>query len=410
MNLEEIDKLLADWKKKIDLVSQNLIDLHGLPTYQRLAGVSGFSKVQLTGVTQARVTSALEAMNDLFGYFDLLVKTINQAAEIRASIPRFLGSPQKLQEIEQILTKPSIQLAVVHTPLANRGLLTAAQTTNAIAPQKLLVLMMNAYDAAKQVVLAVDEAWCRLQPLLSYTEDEIHKLQTLANFLKINSLQELPVIREKISSLRLDIERDPLGVRADFAKEIYPQIAQIKLFLQQAAKQQDLLRKNFAIAHQLQSQLLELHSNATAAFDESTLKVIEHSMLQKPLAIEEIEALSSWLRRLETKFVEGSVKPVEVGLENWTIKAKQYIASVEAVYLANKAPLDTRAELRGRLEALKAKALARGRVEDTILSELASQAHQLLYTRPTPLNKAAELVSQYEKRLNGYLPPYSHKC
>jgi len=400
MTLEEIDELLADWKKKLDLVGQNLIDLHGLPTYQQLAGVSGFSKAQLVGVTQARVTPALEAMNDLFGYFDLLVKTIAQAIQLRSSIPRFLGSQQKLQEIEQILTKPSIQLAVVQTPLAERGLLTAAETSSAIAPQELLVLMTNAYDVAKQMVLAVDEAWSRLQPMLSNAEVEIQKLQNLANSLGVDSLQELSDLHQKITSLRDTIDSDPLKGSADFTREIQPQIARVKSYLEQVAKQQQLLKESFARAHQLQAQLIELHRQATDAFAESTLKVVDHSKLQKPLATELIVALSSWLSRLETKFAEGLVNPVQVGMENWTAKVKEYIAAVEVAYAANKAPLQTRAELRGRLEALKAKALARGRAEDATLAELAVQAQQLLYTRPTPLDRAADLVSQYEKRLN----------
>jgi hypothetical protein len=400
MNLEEIDELLADWKKKIDLVGQNLIALHELSTYQKLTGVSGFSKTQLQGVTYTRVIPVLDMINELFGHFDLLVKTLEKATQLRSSISLFLPSQQKLQEIEQILTQPSIQLAVVETPLSERGLLTATQTTDAIAPQELLVRMKKAYEMAKQVILSVDEAWSRLHPILEHTEVEIQKLQKLANSLGIESLEELSEMSYKITSLRACVESDPLGVTTDFSREILPQLTRVRMSLEQMAKQRQQLQEKFLLAHQLQSKLLELHHQATAAFTESTLKVVDHSMLQIPLQSDQIEALSSWLSRLETKFSEGLVNPVQVGLENWLTKVKEYIIAVEKAYAANKAPLETRAELRGRLEALKAKALARGRVEDATLSELAFQAQQLLYTRPTPLNQAAELVSQYEKRLN----------
>jgi hypothetical protein len=47
--------------------------------------------------------------------------------------------------------------------------------------------------------------------------------------------------------------------------------------------------------------------------------------------------------------------------------------------------------------------------EDATLTELAKEAKQLLYTRPTPLEKAAELVSQYEKRLNSQPHPLSRE-
>ncbi|MDF5719739.1 MAG: hypothetical protein PUP91_04450 [Rhizonema sp. PD37] len=400
MTLEEIDQLLADWKKRIDLAGQNLIDLHGLPTYQRLTGISGFPNAKIVGVTQARLRPALEAMNDLFGYFDLLVQTVDKATQLRLSIPRFLVSPQKLQEIERILTKRSIQFAATQISLAERGLLSAAEITDAIAPQELLVLMTLAFNIAKEAVLAVDEAWLHLEPMLDNAQTEIQTLQKWADSLGVDSLTELADASQKMTFWRQRIESDPLGVSVDFTREIQPLIGRVKISLEQVAKQQQLWQENWQSAHQLQSKLVELHRLAIAAFEESSLKVVDHSMLQPPLASEHIVALSSWLSRLETKFAEGLINPVQVGLENWTLKVKEYITATEKAYAANKAPLEIRAELRGRLDALKAKALARGMVEDATLADLAYQAQQLLYTRPTPLDKAANLVSQYEKRLN----------
>jgi hypothetical protein len=403
VNLEQIDQLLADWKSKIDLVSQNLIDFHGLPTYQRLTGVCGFPKTELTGVTQARVTPALEAMSNLFQHFDLLLTTLNQAVERRKQVPRFLGSEQKIREIEDILTGASIQLAVVQIPLAQRGLLSAVTSAKAIAPNDLLAAMTDAFQVAKDAVLAVDEAWLRLEATLASAEAELISVQNLADSLGQDTSNELAIARQKIASLRMSIESDPLGVSADFDREIKTPIARLKATLDQLVQQQNQIRDNLETAHKRLKQLVELNRQAAESFAESEEKVVDHSTLKTPLAWEQIEALSQWLTRLETKFTEGLLTPVRVGLENWTAKVKQYIAAEERAYTANRAPLDTRQELRGRLDALKAKALARGLAEDAILTELAQNAKQLLYTRPTPLDKAAELVSQYEKWLNSRL-------
>lgn len=400
MILEQIDQLLADWRKKVDLVGQNLIDLHGLATYQRLCGASGFPKVHLVGVTKARVTPALEAMSDLFQHFDLLVTTVNKAVELRRQVPLFFGSEQKIHEIEHILTGPSIQLTIVQIPLAQRGLLSASEAANAIAPNELLAAMTDAFQVAKDAVLAVDEAWSRLEPTLTDTEAEIVSLQKLADSLGQGSLIELSAARQKITSLYTSIESDPLGVSVNFDGEVKPLIVRARTTLEQLVQQQNQIRENFASANSLLKQLIELHCQAETAFAESREKVVDHSTLSTPLAQEQIEALSQWLTRLETKFTEGLLMPVRVGLENWTAKVKEYIAAQERAYKTNKAPLELRQELRGRLDALKVKALARGLAEDATLTELAQNAKQLLYTRPTPLDKAAELVSQYEKRLN----------
>lgn len=408
MNLEQIDRLLADWKKKLEIVSQNLIDLHGLATYQRLTGTSGFPKAELKGITRSRVTPALEGMTELFGHFDLLLTTITKAAQLRKQVSPLWGSQQKLDEIEQILTGTSIQLAVVQIPLAQRGLLSESQSATAIAPDNLLAAMTSAFQVARDAVIAVDEAWNRLEPALIAANDEILSLQRLAASPGIDSLPELATARERIGWLRDRIETDPLGVSDDFDLEIQAPIARVKATLQQLAQQQTKVREGLAIAQQQLFKLNELHAKAQTAFAESQEKVVDLSSLKAPLTNEQIDAISQWLTRLETKYKEGLLNPVSVGLENWNAKVKEYIVAEERAIAANNAPLQLRRELRGRLDALKAKALARGLAEDRVLSELAENAKQLLYDRPTPLDKAAELVTLYEKRLNsnsgGQLP------
>jgi hypothetical protein len=402
VNLEEIDQLLADWKQKLDVVGQNLIDLHGLSAYQRLCNNS---QVQLTGVTQIKVSPALLVMNELFQHFDLLTSTIDKALQLRALIPRFLASQVRIQEIEDLLTKPSIHLSVNQIPLAQRGLLSVSQTTNAIAPQELLELMIKAFGAAKEVVVTVDEVWSHLEPEIYSTIAETTQLQKWAESLNINCDDEIYALNQRLTQLRNSIECDPLGVNEEFLQLIQPQIFKLKTTIEQSAQQQKSLEEAFIVAQQRLSNLLDTHRQALSAFNESKIKVVDHSKLHS-LATEEIEALSAWLSRLETKFNDGLLNPVLVGLENWTAKVKEYNAKVQQAYAANQAPLEMRLELRGRLDALQAKALARRLAEDTVLSELAQQAKKLLFTRPTPLAEASELVSKYEKRLNSY--PNSH--
>lgn len=402
MNLEEIDQLLADWKFKLDVVGQNLIDLHGLSAYQRLCGVSGFPKVELTGVTLARVNPVLHVMNELFQNFDLLVQTIEKAVQLRSFIPRFLAPPQKIQEIEDLLTKPSIHLSIEKIPLAQRGLLSAAQSVNAITPQELLQLMTSSFQAAKDVVCAVDEVWSRLEPSLIDIDVETRQLQHLAESLNIDCSEEIAGLTKKLQQQRALIESDPLGVNEEFLKLIQPQIMKLKSMLDVARQQRESVRLGFITARSDLSKLHEIHHQAEVAYDESKMKVADHSKLHKPLAFEEIQAMEAWLDRLEIKFNDGLFNPVRVGLENWTAKVNSYIAKEKNAYAANKAPIELRAELRGRLDALIAKALARGFVEDAILQELAQQAKQILFTRPTPLDQAAELVGKYEKRLSNY--------
>ena len=64
-----------------------------------------------------------------------------------------------------------------------------------------------------------------------------------------------------------------------------------------------------------------------------------------------------------------------------------------------RAALDMRNELRGRLEAFKAKARAYGVAEHPALTGIARDAEACLYARPTPLGRAVSLIQAYESRL-----------
>ena len=58
--------MLEGWHLRLTSAAQNLMDLHALPTYQRLAGTDGQPKAALTGATAARVHPILNAMGTLF--------------------------------------------------------------------------------------------------------------------------------------------------------------------------------------------------------------------------------------------------------------------------------------------------------------------------------------------------------
>lgn len=400
MNVEQIDRLLAQWKQNLDRISQNLIDLHGLPTYQQLTAMQ--SDVELTGKTQAKVVPALSAMNDLFQNFDLLVKTIDRAVMLRKQVPKFLSSSaeSQLREIEYLLTGNSIQLGAQQIPLAQRNLLSAAQTQNAIAPAKLLEVMTAAFQVAKDVVVAVETAQSHLAAKLTRAQTEMRSLQTLADSLGVRTSNELAVAQQNLLDLGDRIICDPLGVSDEFEREIEPIIIRSRQYLEEIARQKASVKQELSQAHQLLQNLISLNQQHQTIFAEYQEKITESGTQSQPLTDEQIEALNQWLDRLAIKFQEGIFQPVKIGLHNWQFRTQEYLSAQQQAYTDNQTALEMRQELRGRLQALQAKALAKGMAENEQLSQIAQQAKQLLYTRPTPLEQAIQLVSEYEKVLN----------
>jgi hypothetical protein len=397
---DAVDQMLADWNQKITIAGQNLVELQDLPTYQRLCGSQGIVKVELTGITAKKVNPALSAINDLFQYYDLLAQTIHQAIKIRQNLPLFLGTEQKIAEIKQLLTGDSIQLSISPTPLAERGLLTEIEKVKAISPLKLLEIMMKIFSEAKNIILSVDTAWHKLELIIADAEAQVNYLQKAANSLPAVALNKLTILRQNIANLQIQIQSDPLGISEKINQEIQPLLTEVKTELDQLIKVQTQLQDKLAIAHTKLQKLQEIHSQSLAIFAESQAKVVDHSVLQIPLTSTQIEALNQWLNKLESKLAEGIVNPVLVGLDNLIHKIQEFTTAEQQTYLAHQNLLQTRQELRGRLDVLQAKALAKGMIEDAALTQIAEQARQLLFTRPTPLNRANKLVIEYERRLN----------
>jgi hypothetical protein len=68
------------------------------------------------------------------------------------------------------------------------------------------------------------------------------------------------------------------------------------------------------------------------------------------------------------------------------------------------APLAARNELRGRLDAYRAKANALGLLEDPDAEAVYNEARGILFTAPTDLAVAVSLVDRYQKAVSSRQP------
>src|SRR5262249_37719806 len=147
---------------------------------------------------------------------------------LRASMPRHWPSQRGLAEVEQLLRGPSIKLPPVRTPLAQRGLLSAAQREDAICPEDMLAAMIKAFEVARDAVLAVDAAWARLNPGLEDAERQASELERRARSLGVEAGPELAGARGQIEALRRRVARNPLGTAEGFERSLTPLLANVR--------------------------------------------------------------------------------------------------------------------------------------------------------------------------------------
>jgi len=398
IRLKDIDSSLAAWNDRLGAAAQNLLDLQDDLTYQQLTGSGHLPKAQITGVTASTVEPALGAVVTVFQHFGLLKETIDRARSLRVNLPRF-GSDPILQQIEDILSGKSIHLPPVDVPLEQRTLLSAVRNVECISPEDLLATMVHAFQAAKDAVVAVDKAWKNLGQVLGKIESRVGSLCARVARLDPESAADLDSARRLLQEIRIHVQTDPLGASYDIHTGIEPVLTRLEAALAARDRLYREIGDGVTAAHALLKTLADLNRDTIAVADQVRLKIAAASDLPSPMAAEKMDGLREWLDRLEKKYAEGMLDPVAVGLRNWNTAATDCVAAEKAALGANRAPLETRNELRGRLDALKAKARAYGLAENHPQIDLAREAEALLYGHPTPLDRAAEAVAAYERSL-----------
>src|SRR5271157_1423655 len=88
MTLEQIDADLREWDHKLRVASDNMLELSGSMSYQRLMGEGHWPKVQLSGATADRAQPAIAGLNTLWVYYSLIHDTIPAPASCASRFPR----------------------------------------------------------------------------------------------------------------------------------------------------------------------------------------------------------------------------------------------------------------------------------------------------------------------------------
>lgn len=392
MTLKETDSSLAAWDQRLAAIAANLLELQADGTYRALTGTGGAAKATISGNTAARLQPALGAMAGIFEHFALLNATIGRAGKLRASLPALFGTDARLREIEQLLCGNSITLPAPELQPDERSLLSGMPAGTSVSPEDLLATMTAAFAAAREAVRAAAEAWDQIATEIRQSEGQHAQLGAQMAHLSMKPSPELEAISGILLTVRARAGTDPLGALGDLRMRVHPLLAE-------AAKQvgaAEAMRSTLDGARLRLEELARLHAEALAAAKEARAKICNCDSLPAPLAEGKLEALEAWLDRLDRKRRDDGLEAAAVGLRHWTAAAESCAALDRHCCDGSRAPLETRAELRGRLGALKAKAHQYGLAEDAPVAALAQGAEVLLYTQPTDLRRAAAAVAGFE--------------
>lgn len=395
VNLDEVDRQIADWQAKLASARDNLLALYDHPTYKRLDSRTD----SLTGATASLVTPALATMNDLFSQIGLLTDVIDRAAKLRQASGRFTWSDRSARQIQALLQGPSIQLPPVATPLEQRGLLTAAERTQAITPERLLSAMTQAFEAAKSAVLAIDAAWARVDPMLASWGMKLDALASTAKALGDDASAQVESARQQLEALRSISRSDPLALARGGGDQMQDALERLRVRLESLAHQRTDLHARLDAAKAIVAAIAGGRMRADAAAAKCRQCIDRPVGLLGSVTDKQMADMSDWLDALVDCDHQGRWTALAKGLDRWEQLAAECTDAQNAAVAANEGLLESLAELRGRVSALKFKARARGIAASPAFAQAERLATECLGRPLVPLDQAAKLVADYERQL-----------
>jgi hypothetical protein len=394
MSLQEIDSTLQRLRDAAEAIGANLIEVE-LDPNRRLLDAS-----TLEGESATRWGEASTPLAQLWQWHALLEQLLDRAARLRGARPRLAA--KRLVELHELLEGASIELSSEHVPLEQRDLLGGAQAGLRCTPDELLVRSSAAFDQAKTVLAAAGNAWDALLPRLDAARATLQESAELARALGEGEPPDLDRARERLSELTEKLSKDPLSVSGEEVRELERSLQAVRGDLEDL----DRLRRELALllvdARMLLEELRRIAQEGTDAHQQALIKIAAPA-IHEPLSLD--DALESQLQDVEKIARHGAWREARAVLEQWMARVQSLLEQAQRIACENRAPTQTRNELRGLLDACQAKATRLGLIEDLALSGMLEQAHDSLYTAPTDLVKASELVHRYRQALGQNTPP-----
>ncbi|MFJ4406312.1 hypothetical protein [Streptomyces sp. NPDC088910] len=401
MGREEVDRALERLGTEHEAIESSLLALQDHSGRRLLEGA------ELTGVTKERWAETDAAITLLWAHFEAYTEALDSARELRAK--RRWPTQTELLRLTELLRGEGVTVTGAATPDAARSLTGPAKLTEKFSLEQLLARMNGWYDQAMETVAAADSVWSALPARIDLLAAETRRVQSLADSVGVRpgthpAGDELAGLIDDLGVLRARTVSDPLAFWRAAPSPGRPDTERYE----QAGRQLEQIRREVeAVLHvrdDAEHRLLRLRdvlSRADRTLTEARSARVE--VLSKILA-SDVPAVSGPAAALHEQlasaeaFWRGSqwhrLSPLLDGLEE---RADEELLRARDSLTAVTAPLAVRAELRGRLDAYRAKVARLGMAEDPLLIERYDQARRLLWSAPCDLAAAERTVQRYQQ-------------
>lgn len=406
MDRDEVDRALARLGAEHEAIETSLLAL------QDHAGRRLLEGAELTGVTKERWGAAEASITLLWAYFDAYSDALRSAREIRSR--RRWSSREDLVELTELLRGEAVTVAGSATAMANAPTL---QGTTRLSEQFSLVTLVDRmndlYASSLDMVVAADAVWSALPARIDLLAAELQRTRHLAHSVGVRPGEhpagdDLERITRTLTRLREQVVSDPLafwvpapgssapgGGRPDTStydrearalEDVRREIDAVLTVRQDAEARLVKLRDVLSRADRTLAEARSARGEVLAKIAATEVPVVSGppTVLQEQLAM-----AAEYRRHAQWHRLSPLLESLEQKADDELLRARESLTAVTA-------PLAIRAELRGRLDAYKAKVARHGFAEDSLLVERYDAARRMLWSAPCDLRVAEMAVLRYQ--------------
>src|SRR5690348_2443440 len=427
MDRDEVDRALARLGAEHEAIETSLLAL------QDHAGRRLLEGAELTGVTKERWASAEASITLLWAYFDAYTDALRGAREIRSR--RRWSSREDLVELTELLRGESVTVAgsiagSVAGPLAGSAATLAGAPTlhgsgklsQSFSLTTLVDRMNELYASSLDMIVAADAVWSALPARIDLLAAELQRTRRLAHSVGVRPGEhpagdDLERITRTLTSLREQVVSDPLaywlptqgssapgGGRPDTTvydrearalEEVRREIDAVLTVRQDAEQRLVRLRDVLSRADRTLAEARTARGEVLAKIAASEVPAVSGP----PTALQEqLATAAEYRRHAQWHRLSPLLEALEERAEDELLRARESLTAVTQ-------PLAVRAELRGRLDAYKAKVARHGLAEDPLLVERYDAARRMLWSAPCDLRVAEGAVLRYQRAAADVLVP-----
>ncbi|AXQ57191.1 MULTISPECIES: hypothetical protein [Streptomyces] len=409
LDRDEADRALARLGAEREAVETSLLALQDHAGRRLLEGAA------LTGTTAGRWRTTEADITRLWAYFDAYSAAVAEAREVRAR--RRWPGREELAALTELLRGASV--TVPGTPGGGPG---AAVLAERLSLAELVDRMNTLYAESLAVVVAADAVWSALPARIDLLAAEQRRTKSLAGSVGVlpgehPAGDDLERIGRVLTVLREQVVSDPLSfwVASDGGATPGAGRPDTRRYDREARALEEVRREIEAVLQVRQdaearlARLRDVLSRADRTLAEA--RTARGEVLAK-IAASEVPAVNGPPSALKEQVAAAAdhrrhgrwhrLSPLLEALER---RADDELERARASLTAVTAPLAVRAELRGRLDAYRAKVSRLGLAEDPVLAERYDAARRVLWSAPCDLRVAEEAVLRFQRAAAEALAP-----